>query len=128
MDIKVMSQGGQVNLDSSMQKAELSKGVNSIKGQDNFITMSRENRDVENKKESNNINEKELNKALQKLNGFLSDEKAHAELSMYEGTNRVMVTVYDKDDKVVMQIPSKKVLDMVDKMSQLLGVSVDEKA
>ena len=39
-----------------------------------------------------------------------------------------MVTVYDKDDNVVMEIPSKKVLDMIAKMSDLLGVSVDKKA
>lgn len=125
MDMKVSSQGGQINLDNFVNQSELSKGGNSIKGQDNFMPITKGNKDVQGKRD---INDKELNKALQKLNGFLSDEKAHAELSMYEGTNRVMVTVYDKDDKVVMQIPSKKVLDMVDKMSQLLGVSVDEKA
>ena len=95
MDMKVSSQGGQINLDNFVNQSELSKGGNSIKGQDNFMPITKGNKDVQGKRD---INDKELNKALQKLNGFLSDEKAHAELSMYEGTNRVMVTVYDKDD------------------------------
>ena len=128
MDMKVSSQGGQVNLDNSIKQSELSKGIGGIKGKDNFIAMSKDNKDVENKKDCNNINDKEINKALQKLNGFLSDEKARATLSYREDSNRLIVTIYDKDDKILMQIPSEKVLDIVDKMSELLGVSVDKKA
>ncbi|NLK23493.1 MAG: flagellar protein FlaG [Clostridiales bacterium] len=125
MDMKVSSQGGQINLDNFVNQSELSKGGNSIKGQDNFMPITKGNKDVQGKRD---INDKELNKALQKLNGFLSDENAHATLSYHEDTNRLMVTVYDKDDEIVMQIPSEKILDMVAKMSKFLGVSVDKKA
>ena len=121
MDMKVSSQGGQINLDNFVNQSELSKGGNSIKGQDNFMPITKGNKDVQGKRD---INDKELNKALQKLNG----ENAHATLSYHEDTNRLMVTVYDKDDEIVMQIPSEKILDMVAKMSKFLGVSVDKKA
>lgn len=132
--MKVMSQGGQVNLNNPVKTSELFKesdSVKNVKTNDNNLSVDIQNKDVENEKcksDGNNINKKELEKALQKLNGFLSDEKAHASLSYHDKTNRLMVIVYDKDDNVVMEIPSKKVLDMIAKMSDLLGVSVDKKA
>lgn len=132
--MKVMSQGGQVNLNNPVKTSELFKesdSVKNVKTNDNNLSVDIQNKDVENEKcksDGNSINKKELEKALQKLNGFLSDEKAHASLSYHDKTNRLMVIVYDKDDNVVMEIPSKKVLDMIAKMSDLLGVSVDKKA
>ena len=132
--MKVMSQVGQVNLNNPVKTSELFKesdSVKNVKTNDNNLSVDIQNKDVENEKcksDGNSINKKELEKALQKLNGFLSDEKAHASLSYHDKTNRLMVTVYDKDDNVVMEIPSKKVLDMIAKMSDLLGVSVDKKA
>ena len=132
--MKVMSQGGQVNLNNPVKTSELFKesdSVKNVKTNDNNLSVDIQNKDVENEKcksDGNSINKKELEKALQKLNGFLSGEKAHASLSYHDKTNRLMVTVYDKDDNVVMEIPSKKVLDMIAKMSDLLGVSVDKKA
>lgn len=130
MDIKVMSQGGQSNLGSSVNSSVKLNDITNEGAKEYAKTNKVGNKDVisQNSKDNTTNNKKELDNAVSKLNGFLEDEDAYAKLSFYHKTNRLVVTVYDNDDNIIMQIPSEKVLDMVDKMSKLLGVSVDKKA
>lgn len=117
MDIKVTGQGGQNNLQINNKKVdEINRDVTKIadKHQSN---MSKED------------NNKEIKNAIKKLNTFLEDDNTHAEISVYDKMNRIMVKIVDdKTDKVIMEVPSEKVLDMVTKMCELAGVLVDKKA
>lgn len=121
MDIKVLSQGGQNNLTSM--------------GND-VIAKVQSNRDVNNTSEQvlNGSGEKEytkkdLAKAVDKLNKFLEDENTHAEYEVHEKLNTVMIKIIDNNTKeIILEVPPKKILDMVAKLCEIVGVVFDKKA
>ncbi|MVX62359.1 flagellar biosynthesis protein FlaG [Clostridium chromiireducens] len=81
---------------------------------------------------SNNQNKqydkKELDDALKKINNFLKDEHTHAEYSYHKELKTMMVKVVDEDTKeVILEIPPKKILDMVASMMKQVGL-LDKKA
>ena len=72
---------------------------------------------------------KEIKNAIKKINTFLQDEHTHAEYSVHKELNRIMIKIVDDDThKVILEIPPKKLIDMVAKMCELAGVLVDKKA
>ena len=123
MDMKVIGQGGQTNLNRN----------DTIQ---NVQELEMTNKDVENQvdshlkngKSSNEVDRKELEKAVKKLNTFLEDENTHAEISIHDKLKTIMVKILDEHDNVIMEAPPKKILDMVAKMCELAGVLVDKKA
>lgn len=51
------------------------------------------------------------------------------EYGVHEGTGRMTVTVVDKDtDEVIREIPSERILDLMSKMEELVGILFDAKA
>jgi len=75
------------------------------------------------------IKEKEIDKAIDKLNKFLEDKKTHAEYSVHDKLNDIMIKIVDdKTGDVIQELPPKKVLDMVARMCELVGLIVDDKA
>lgn len=93
---------------------------------DNENTMSSSGE--ERKGEQNGYDKKELDKALDKLNKFLEDEKTHAEYSVHEDLGTIMIKIMDeKNDKVLLEVPPKKILDMVASLCKAVGL-FDEKA
>ena len=82
---------------------------------------------------NNNMNEKkytkqDLDDALKKVNNFLKDEKTHAEYSVHKDFGTIMIKIVDdKDDKVIMEIPPEKILDMIASMCRQFGL-LDKKA
>lgn len=82
---------------------------------------------------NNNQNEKkytmdELDDAVKKVNNFLKDEKTHAEYSVHKDFGTIMIKIVDdKDDKVIMEIPPEKILDMIASMCKQFGL-LDKKA
>lgn len=75
------------------------------------------------------INEKDIKKAVKKLNSFIQDEGKHAEYSIHDGLQRLMIKIIDNETgKVILEVPPKKILDMVTKMCELAGVLFDKKA
>lgn len=76
----------------------------------------------------NDYSKEELEKALKKLNKFLDDDKAHAEYSVHEDLRSVMIKIVDDSTKeVILEIPPKKILDMVASMCKQFGL-LDKKA
>lgn len=113
MEMKIIGQGGQTNLNK----------VKSVQKNDVI------NKDVENKKINKKLqSDKELKDAVKKLNVFLEDEQTHAEISMHDKLNTIMIKIIDSNDDVIMEVPPEKILDMVAKMCELAGVLVDKKA
>ncbi|WP_291647800.1 flagellar protein FlaG [Clostridium sp.] len=116
MEMKVASQGGQVNL-STVKNPE--------------IKQVSENKDVVEavSAKDKNYKKEDVIKAIDKLNEFLKDEHTYAEYSVHEKLGDVMVKIINEDTKeVIMECPPKKILDLVAKMMELVGVSIDKKA
>lgn len=71
---------------------------------------------------------KDIDNALNKINNFLKDDKTHAEYTYNEEMKTMMVKVIDENTKqVVLEIPPKKILDMVASMLRQVGL-LDKKA
>jgi flagellar protein FlaG len=116
MEIKVTSQGGQVNLNTVPNKE-----VNKLSGNKDVVEA------ITNKNKG--YREEDLAKAVDKLNKFLKDEHTYAEYSIHEKLGDVMVKIINQDTKeVIMECPPKKILDLVARMMELVGVAIDKKA
>lgn len=73
--------------------------------------------------------EEDIAKAVDKLNKFLQDDNTTAEYEVHEVFGDVMIKIIDNDTKqVIMEVPPKKILDLVAKMMELAGVLVDKRA
>jgi flagellar protein FlaG len=117
MDIKVMSQGENFNLNTEIAKDIKFPGDKDVK----VGTKQGEN--------SNEYLPKDLEKAVNKLNNFLKDEHTHAEYSVHEKLNAIMIKIVDDSTKeTIMELPPKKILDLLAKMCELAGVIYDKKA
>jgi len=69
-----------------------------------------------------------LDKAVKKLNKFLEDDKTHAEYSIHKELGTTMIKIIDDDTKkVILEVPSEKILDMVASMCEQVGL-IDKKA
>ncbi|MDU4800946.1 MAG: flagellar protein FlaG [Clostridium butyricum] len=71
---------------------------------------------------------KDLDNALKKINNFLKDDKTHAEYSYHKEMKTMMIKIVDESTKeVILEIPPKKILDMVASMCKQVGL-LDRKA
>lgn len=82
----------------------------------------------ENSTKKQEYSKKEIDSALNKINNFLKDDKTHAEYTYNEEMKTMMVKVIDENTKeVLLEIPPKKILDMVASMLRQVGL-LDKKA
>ncbi|WP_017211307.1 flagellar protein FlaG [Clostridium beijerinckii] len=73
-------------------------------------------------------NKKDIDNALKKINNFLKDDKTHAEYTYHKELKTMMVKVIDENtNEVILEIPPKKILDMVASMMKQVGL-LDKKA
>ena len=87
------------------------------------------NNDSAIEKKSTEIKEKDINKDIDKLNKFLEDKGTHAEYQVHDKLKDVMIKIVDdKTGEVIQELPPKKILDMVAKMCELVGIIIDNKA
>lgn len=79
-------------------------------------------------KERPNIGEEEIIRAIEKANSTLRGVDKRFEFSIHEGTREIMVKVIDDTtDEIIREIPPEKILDMVAKIWELVGILVDRK-
>lgn len=74
--------------------------------------------------------EKDLQESLDIVNVLLSKHNSHAEYYMHEKfKNVIMIKFVDSDTgKTIQEVPPKKIMDMVAKMCEMVGILVDKKA
>ncbi|WP_367302936.1 MULTISPECIES: flagellar protein FlaG [Clostridium] len=73
--------------------------------------------------------EKEIKNAVNKINRFLDAEGTHLQYEKHDVLNQMIITVVDNNtNKVIEEIPSKQILDMVAKMCEMAGILVNKKA
>ena len=74
------------------------------------------------------VSEKDAKETVDKINKFLQGENTHAEYAIHEGFKDIMIKIVDNDTKqVIREIPPKKVLDMVQKLCEMVGIMFDKK-
>lgn len=74
------------------------------------------------------VSKHEFERAIGKLNKFLEDDNVHAEYDIHDKFGDVMIKIVDNNTKeIIMEVPPKKVLDMVAKLCELSGVILDKK-
>lgn len=118
MEIKVTGQGRQNNLN-----IQNTQGVSTQNNME--VTKDAKNYD----KQEESYDEKDLDKAINKLNNFLKDESTHAEYSVHDKFNTITIKIIDNVTKeVIMEVPPKKILDMVARMCELVGIVFDKRA
>lgn len=92
------------------------------------VHSTKEVKQAENKGQSFTIGEEQLIMAIERANKAMQGINTSFEFSIHEGTKEIMVKVIDKDTgKIVREIPSEKVLDMVAKLWEMSGIFVDER-
>lgn len=126
MEVGSLGQGGQVSLNVN-KNVDNTATTNNSQGIDNIKIPT--NTKSDNNTSKNNTNEKDVNKAIDKLNVFLSDNKTHAEYEIHDKFKDIMIKIVDdKTGQVIQELPPKKILDLVAKMVEMAGILFDKKA
>lgn len=118
---------------SECNLAEYGNNVGGIEANNTETISTNVKRDIssgnfDQSKEKDEYNQKELDDALKKINNFLKDEKTHAEYSKHEDFGTLMIKIIDDEtNEVILEIPPKKILDMVASMCRQVGL-FDKKA
>lgn len=74
------------------------------------------------------ISKADMERQVESLNKFMQSSTTHLKFTLHEKLNEYYVQVVsDTDNTVVREIPSKKMMDMVAKMQEMIGLLVDEK-
>ena len=77
---------------------------------------------------SMSISERQLIEAIENANKALRGADKRFEFSIHEGTKEIMVKVINEETgEIIREIPPEKILDMVAKMWELVGILVDRK-
>ncbi|GKU23557.1 flagellar protein FlaG [Clostridium folliculivorans] len=117
MEIRVnQGTGIQTNVDSTNQPKPI---ITDISVQEDKKTIDTKDKN----------DDREIKKAVDKLNKFLEGDSAHAVYEMHDKfKNDLMIKIVDdKTKEVLMEVPPKKILDMVAKLCEMVGVVFDKK-
>ncbi|MGC5324872.1 flagellar protein FlaG [Brevibacillus sp. SYSU BS000544] len=83
---------------------------------------------IESKVDRKDLDRKELEKEMEGLNKWLQSGTTHLKFQLHEKLNEYYVAVVDdQTNQVIREIPSKKMMDMVAKMHEMIGILIDEK-
>lgn len=124
MEVKNVSQGGQTSLDFNYGPVDTIQNINSNQ-------RNTDSKNVEDKSNSEvkKVSEKDIKKAVDKLNKLFEDKATHVEYEVYGKRRDITIKIIDNDTKkVIKEVPPKKIIDMVNKLCELAGVFVDDKA
>jgi flagellar protein FlaG len=131
MDIRTTSTGGQA---ISQSNAGIGRSNTNISRGEQQVQVSNVSKDSQQSAahktdgDYKEVTEKEVGKAVDKLNKLLEDKETHAEYEIYGRLRQLTVRIVNNNTKeVVQEIPPRKIIDMVDKLCELAGIFVDKK-
>lgn len=126
MGVNGVNLGNEINkVESTKEEISSTTIINELMNNDNIQGKKAQ----EAKSEEEKYNKKELKKAVDEVNKYLVKDKTHAEYSVHEVFNRIMIKIIDdKTDEIVLEVPPKKLIDMAAKLCKLAGVIVDKRA
>ncbi|MDP4176922.1 MAG: flagellar protein FlaG [Bacillota bacterium] len=137
MEVRI-GQGGQTNYDiSTIGNADNTRNNNVsadssqsiVNNPDKDIVVDIKGIDIPENK-THDIKEEDIKKAVNKINKFIEDEKTHVVYEQHDKFKNSFIVkiVDDNTGQVIQEIPPKKLLDMVAKMCEMVGVIFDKKA
>jgi len=92
------------------------------------ILKDKEDQKKESSTSNSDVEGKKLNEVITKLNKLLEGDPTHAEYSVHKELGTTMIKIIDDDTKkVILEVPSEKILDMVASMCEQAGL-IDKKA
>lgn len=125
MEVKLVSQGRQNSIDgSSISEVNAADAqTNTLNSDDTSVKVRQSN------SKNKYVTVKEAQKVADKVNKLLEDKHTHIELEQDKNFKYVMVmkVIDDNTNKVINQIPSKQILDMVAQFCQIAGLVLDRK-
>jgi flagellar protein FlaG len=126
MEVRNVSQGGQASFDN-VTKVDKST-TTEAQTVHTPIAATAQSQGTQ-KNETNSVSEKELKVALDKLSKFIEDDNTQIEYQYHSKFNDLMIKIINKDTKeVILEVPPRKILDLVAKMMEMVGVLFDKKA
>lgn len=120
---------------SSFNSTYVSKSGTTIKSVQEDKTSTEDNRNkptdvlgTEKTKAGSKGSQEEIKEAIEKINLDERFRRTGCEFTYHEISNRVSITLYDKETKeVVKEIPPEETIKMLDKLYELAGLVIDEK-
>jgi flagellar protein FlaG len=74
------------------------------------------------------LSREHLEKQVETLNKFVQSSNTHLRFTLHEKLNEYFVQIVDdQTNEVVREVPSKKILDFVAKIHEMIGILIDEK-
>ena len=96
--------------------------------QSGYNTKDGQEKNADEGKNLQDVSPEKVKSAIDEINQKIRPTHTQCEFKYHEQTNRIMITVRDRDtDEVIREIPPEKMLDMVAKTLELAGILVDEK-
>jgi len=75
-----------------------------------------------------NLSDENITKAVDVLNRASNMLNHKLQFALNKDSGQLLVKIYDKEsDKLIRQIPAERVINVMDKLSDLIGIMVDEK-
>lgn len=126
MEVNIVSQGRHTSIINSNEGEHLKVAM-----LESFIigenTLGKENKEYPTKDRNYTLDD--IKKATDKLNKLLEDKSTHVEYEVYGKSKSITIKILNnKTKEIVKEIPPKKIIDMVDKLCELAGVFVDQRA
>jgi flagellar protein FlaG len=128
MEVGRIGQGGPINI---AVKSEVSTETSVVTAAPVVVQATEDTNKSSNNSngEKENPTKEETQKAVEKLNKFLEGENIHAEYAVHEKFGDIMIKIVNTDTKqVILEVPPKKILDMIAKMMETVGIFLDKKA
>jgi flagellar protein FlaG len=83
---------------------------------------------VDNRENEESLNREELGKKVEQMNQTAAIFNKRMHFQIHEDTGRVMVKILNSDSgEVITEIPSEKLLDMVARMEEMVGLIFDKR-
>lgn len=126
MEVKGLSQGGQNFFTPSCQPQNISSDVQYESNSSNStVDTNLKINGVQDKK----IDEKNVKEAVDKLNKLFEGTQTHVEYETVGKAKHLAIKIVDsKTKETIKEIPPKKIIEMIDKLCEMAGIMVDEKA
>ncbi len=116
------------NYSVEYKPSEVQKVSNVLGVTDNEQQQDQHQRVQDNKNKDKELTKNEAKQVIDGMNEFLKPKLTSLKFKLHDDLDRYYVEVVDKKtDKVVREIPSKELLDMYAKMTEFLGLFIDEK-
>ncbi|MBV4445935.1 flagellar protein FlaG [Clostridium tyrobutyricum] len=122
MEVMGMSQGGRQPLELNA-----SVGNDKVSGSTSSSNINIDQKSIQNKNEKNTTLSS-LKDAVDHANKISDEMQTHLKFEIYGKFNDIVVQILDNDtNKVVREVPPKKLIDMVEKFCELSGFFMDKK-